>query len=336
MSDRPHLSGADKPGALGEFDLIHRFFAPLATAPGALGLLDDAALFDLPDGHSGVVTTDAMVAGVHFFQDDAAYGIGWKLLAVNLSDLAAMGAVPIGYTLDLALQPGWTAHWVEEFAAGLRECQGKYAISLLGGDTVSIPGPVTVAITAFGAVPRGTALLRSGARPGDSVWVSGTVGDAALAVRLRKGWTPSSAVDTTFLDRRLDLPEPRLALGQALRGLASAAADVSDGLVADLGHICAASQVSAELHLGDVPLSATVQAMVQAEPDLARLILAGGDDYELVFTAPAEAESAIREAARGARTSVARIGRIESGSGVRVLDPGGLEIVLDRLGFAHF
>lgn len=336
MSDRPHRSGADKPGGLGEFELIHRYFAPLATAPGALGLLDDAALFDVPDGHSCVVTTDAMVAGVHFFLNDAAYGIGWKLLAVNLSDLAAMGAVPIGYTLDLALQPGWTARWVEDFAAGLRDCQVKYGISLLGGDTVSIPGPLTVAITAFGAVPRGTALLRGGARPGDSVWVSGTVGDAALAVRLREGWVPGSAVDTTFLDRRLDLPEPRLALGQALRGLASAAADVSDGLVADLGHICAASRVAAEIHFGDVPLAAPVLAMVRAEPDLARLILAGGDDYELVFTAPAEAESAIREAASGARTSVTRIGRIESGSGVRVFDAGGREIVLDRLGFAHF
>lgn len=336
MSDRSSPSGADKPAKLGEFDLIQRYFASLATAPGALALLDDAALFDLPDGHSGVVTTDAMVEGVHFFPTDAAYGIGWKLLAVNLSDLAAKGAAPIGYTLDLALQPGWTSKWVEEFAAGLHDCQVKYAISLLGGDTVSTPGPLTAAITAFGAVPKGIALLRSGACAGDSVWVSGTVGDAALAVHLRKGWVPRSAVDRTFLDRKLDLPEPRLALGRALLGVASAAADVSDGLVADLGHICAVSHVAAEIHFGDVPLSAPAQAVVGAETDLARLILAGGDDYELVFTAPAAAEAAVREAARGAGTPVTRIGHIASGVGVRVFDSANQEIVLDRLGFAHF
>ena len=336
MSDRPSPSEQGKSAELGEFDLIHRYFAPLATAPGALGLLDDGAMFDVPDGHSGVVTTDAMVAGVHFFLDDAAYGIGWKLLAVNLSDLAAMGAVPIGYTLDLALQTGWTQQWVREFAAGLGGCQTRYGTSLLGGDTVLTSGPMTAAITAFGAVPKGTALHRGGARVGDSVWVSGTIGDAAMAVRLRKGWTPKSAVDTTFLDQRLDLPEPRLALGQALRGLASAAADVSDGLAADLGHICAASHVAAELLLGAVPLAISVQTMVRAEPDLAREIVAGGDDYELVFTAPADADSAVREVARLTGTAVTRIGRIVAGEGVRIVDPQGREIVLDRLGFAHF
>jgi thiamine-monophosphate kinase len=324
---------ADDPG---EFELIARYFAPLATSPGAFGLTDDAALFTVPPGEAGVVTTDAMVEGVHFFAGDAADGIGWKLLAVNLSDLAAMGATPLGYTLDLALPAGWAVGWLEGFVAGLRACQTRYGTSLLGGDTVRTSGPLTVAVTALGAVPQGGALRRAGATPGDAVWVSGTIGDGALAVKLRTGWTAPVTVDARFLAGRLDRPEPRLALGQALRGLASAAIDVSDGLAADLAHICAVSGVAAEVRLADVPLSPSARALLDADASLAATIVAGGDDYELLFTSPAAAERAIQAAAGAAATPVGRIGTIVAGQGVRVLDADGRALALDRLGFTHF
>lgn len=332
--------GAPASGRLGEFDLIGRYFAPLAVAPGALGLTDDGAVFDVPPGETCVVTTDAMVAGVHFFENDAARTLGWKLLAVNLSDLAAMGAAPLGYTLDFAMPLGWEPSvadsWLADFSRGLMECQTQFETSLLGGDTVSTPGPMTLAITAFGSVAKGQVLRRSGAKVGDMVWVSGTVGDAALAVKIRKGWTPPPGFSSAEADKRLDMPFPRLALGRALRGIASAAADVSDGLAADLGHICDASKVAAEIRFADVPVSAEMKALVSHDPGLMATVLAGGDDYELVFTAPAAAEAAVRAAAQAARTPVNNVGRIVAGTGVRIEAPDGAPIALERLGFAHF
>lgn len=325
---------------LGEFDLIHRFFVPLATAPGAFGLTDDAALFDVPVGDSAVVTTDAMVAGVHFFESDAASDIGWKLLAVNLSDLAAKGAAPLGYTLDLALPSGWSgpmvADWLGDFTAGLKECQTRFATSLLGGDTVSTSGPLTLAVTAFGSVGKDKVLRRSGAKVGDRVWVSGTLGDAAFAVKLRKGWTPPIAGPLDAMNRRLDRPMPRLALGQALRGVASAAMDISDGLAADLTHICEVSHVGAEVRGAEVPLSAEARSLVDADPGLIETVLTGGDDYELLFTAPPEADSAVRRASEAAHCPVTCVGRIVEGTAVRVLDAEGRPIALRRLGFTHF
>lgn len=328
----------------GEFDLIGRYFAPLATDPGAFGLTDDGAVFDVPPGETCVVTTDAMVAGIHFFESDGSRNLGWKLLAVNLSDLAAMGAVPLGYTLDFALPKGWaparTDAWLSDFSRGLMQCQAQFETSLLGGDTVSTTGPMVLAITAFGSVPKNKVLRRAGARPGDMVWVSGTVGDAALAVKIRQGWTPpngrSFALPFALADKRLDMPFPRLALGQALRGVASAAADISDGLAADLGHICTASGVGAEIRFADVPVSAELRSLVATDPALVSLVLAGGDDYELVFTAPAAAEAQVRAASEAARTPVHNVGRIVAGDGVRVEGPDGAPIKLDRLGFAHF
>ena len=325
---------------LGEFDLIGRYFAPLATAPGAFGLTDDGAVFDVPPGETCVVTTDAMVAGIHFFENDGSRNLGWKLLAVNLSDLAAMGAVPLGYTLDFALPKGWApAHtdaWLSDFSRGLMQCQAQFETSLLGGDTVSTTGPMTLAITAFGSVPKNKVLRRSGAKAGDMVWVSGAIGDAALAVKIRKGWMPPNGQTFAQADKRLDMPFPRLALGTALRGVATAAADVSDGLAADLAHICEASGVGAEIRFADVPVSAELRALVTVDPGLMSLVLAGGDDYELVFTAPTAAEAQVRAASEAARTPVYNVGRIVAGKGVRVEGPDGAPIVLERLGFAHF
>jgi thiamine-monophosphate kinase len=325
---------------LGEFDLIKAYFAPLATAPDAFALTDDAALFTVPAGEAAAVTTDAMVEGVHFFSDDAGESVGWKLLAVNLSDLAAMGASPLGYTLDLALPAGRPHAWVKAFADGLRACQEAFGTSLLGGDTVATTGPLTIAVTAFGSVPPSQALRRGGAQVGDAVWVSGTIGDAALAVRLRKGWVPPGPplgqADAAALSERLDRPAPRLPLGQRLRGLARAAIDVSDGLAADLAHICETSGVAAEIRLADIPLSPVARALLAADAGLASAIVAGGDDYELLFTAPDGAEAAVQAAARAANTPVARIGRIEVGAGVRIVDATGGTLVLDRLGFTHF
>jgi thiamine-monophosphate kinase len=328
------------PGELGEFDLIARYFAPLATAPGALGLKDDAALFDIPEGHTGIVTTDAMVAGVHFFESDDPSAVGWKLLAVNLSDLAAKGAEPLGYTLDFALPRDWPAEkkasWTAGFARGLSACQSQFQTSLLGGDTVSMPGPVTLAITAFGAVPKGKAIRRSGAQVGDNIWVSGTIGDAALAVKIRQGWTPPPGLSTAAANERLDRPTPRLALGRALRSLATAAADISDGLAADLGHICDTSRVGAEIRFADVPLGAAIRACLVSDGALIATALAGGDDYELVFTVPPELDEKVRAAAALAQCPINKVGRIVSGGVVRIAGPDGKPIALDRLGFTHF
>ena len=325
---------------LGEFDLIGRYFAPLATAPGAFRLTDDGAVFDVPAGESGVVTTDAMVAGVHFFESDSPQNLGWKLLAVNLSDLAAMGAAPLGYTLDFGLPKSWsresTVAWLGKFVQGLMDCQGQFETSLLGGDTVSTPGPMVLAITAFGSVPKDQVLRRSGARVGDLVWVSGTIGDAALAVKVRQGWTPPDGMALGNANMRLDRPDPRLALGKALRGIATAAADISDGLAADLGHICDASGVGAEIRFADVPLSAEMRFFLDADPGLMSTVLAGGDDYELLFTAPAAARAEVRAAAEAACTRVQSVGRIVPGGGVRIEGRNGDPITLERLGFAHF
>ena len=322
--------------AAGEFDIIARYFKPLATDRGALGLSDDGALFDLPAGHEAVVTTDAMVSGIHFFANDRPDTIGWKLLAVNLSDLAAMGATPLGYTLALGLPADWNSDWLGAFSLGLKTCQERYGTSLLGGDTVRSGGVFWAAITAFGAVPKGSALRRNGARTGDAIWVSGTVGDAALAVQLRNGWTPPAAVERAGLDHRLDLPEPRLALGQALRGIATAALDISDGLAADLGHICETSEVGAIVQLADVPLSPTGRGLLARDPDVAVTVLTGGDDYELLFTSPADADEQVYRAAEAAGTPVARIGRITPGFGVRIVDGQGHDLNLPHLGFTHF
>jgi len=326
---------ADKPASLGEFGRIARFFAPLAAgAPGALGLTDDAALIDCPPGERLVVTVDAMVEGVHFLSSDPPDLIARKLVRVNLSDLAAMAARPVGYFLTTALPKSHGDDWLAGFAAGLALDQAEFGITLLGGDSVSTPGPVTLTLTAFGRVAVGAEVRRGGARPGDLVFVSGTIGDGALGLDAARGQLDGVLVaeDVAFLADRYRLPRPRVSLGPLLSGLASAMMDVSDGLAGDLGHICTVSGVAGVIEAARVPLSSAAALL----PDRLATVLTGGDDYELLFTAAPDRQAEILEASEAAGVPVTVIGRIEAGQGVRVLDATGSEIPLDGVGWRHF
>lgn len=329
----PPAASPDSP-LPGEFALIARHFRRLA-GPGALDLADDAALLDPPPGRLLVLAADAMVAGVHFLADDPPESVGRKLLRVNLSDLAAMGAAPLGYLMTTALPRGLPADWLGRFVDGLAADQAEYGLSVLGGDTVSTPGPIALSLTILGHVAPGAALRRVGARPGDAIWVSGSIGDGALGLRVLQGRLPGDAEG--YLAGRYRLPRPRLALGAALAGLARAAMDVSDGLVQDLGHLCRAAGCGAVLRAADVPLSPAARALVAADPALLGLCLTGGDDYELLFAAPREAEGEVLERAAAAGVPAARIGEFAEGAvEVRVLDAAGAPMVLPRGGWSHF
>jgi thiamine-monophosphate kinase len=325
-------------GRPGEFEAIARFFAPLAgRAQGALGLKDDAALLVPTPGCETVATVDAMVEGVHFVADDPPGDIARKLLRVNLSDLAAKGATPRWCLLTLSLGARHDTAWLEGFAAGLAADLAAYGIDLMGGDTTSTPGPLTLTLTALGELPAGTAVLRSGAAAGQDIWVTGTLGDAALALALMQGRAGGAALsDYPFLHERYRLPRPRTALGLHLRGVAAAMMDVSDGLAADLGHICDTSSVGAEVRFADLPLSDEAARLLAACPALAPSVAAGGDDYELLFTADPVRAAEIRALAADAATPVHPVGRIMPGAGVRVLDAGGAEMALDGGGWRHF
>jgi thiamine-monophosphate kinase len=326
---------ADAPGALpGEFALIARHFRRLA-GPGALDLEDDAAVIDPPPGRQLVLAADAMVAGVHFLADDPPESIGRKLLRVNLSDLAAMGAAPLGYLMTTALPNDLPPDWLGRFVDGLAADQAEFGLSVLGGDTVSIPGPISLSLTILGTVTPGAALRRAGARPGDSLWVSGTIGDGTLGLRVLQGRLPADAAG--HLVRRYRLPEPRLALGAALTGLARVAMDVSDGLVQDLGHLCRGGGCGAVLRAADVPLSPAVRELVAVDPALAGVCLTGGDDYELLFAVPPGADPLVVERAASAGVPVTRIGEfVEGPAEVRVLDAAGVQMSLSRGGWSHF
>ncbi|MGE0253878.1 MAG: thiamine-phosphate kinase [Alphaproteobacteria bacterium] len=325
-----------------EFGLIARFFRPLAAGtPGALGLTDDAAVFGVGADEEVVITTDALVAGVHFLADDPADLVARKALRTNLSDLAAMGAVPLGYTLALVLPAPVDADWLAGLAAGLAADQAEFGIGLLGGDTTSTPGPLTLSITALGRVQRGRYLSRGGARPGDDVWVSGPIGDAWLGLQILQG--RMDAVDEaarTELVGRYRLPVPRLALGRRLVGVATAALDVSDGLVADLGHLCDVSRLDATIALDRVPQSAAARRQVRNDQRLALSLLAGGDDYELVFTAPPEAAQAVTAIAGELGLAASRIGQTagvaDGQPRVRVIDAAGRPLEAGDGGWQHF
>jgi thiamine-monophosphate kinase len=316
----------------GEFEFITRRLRPLATARGALDLADDAALLDPSPGRQLVLAKDAMVAGVHFLEDDPPAQIARKLVRVNLSDLAAMGAAPLGYLLALARPKEIADHWLGEFCAGLAADNTEFRIALLGGDTVSTPGPLTLSLTAIGEVPKGAALLRRGARAGDDVWVSGTLGDAALGLKVLQGEIDAEDDARAYLVERYRLPRPRLALGEALRGIATAAIDISDGLVADLGHILEVSGIGAELHADALPLSTAARDLPAAR-DAA---LAGGDDYELLFTAPPERRAEVEALSRRLDLPISRIGAIDAGPGLRILDAAGRIVEPRSKGWAHF
>lgn len=317
-----------------EFALIARHFRPLA-GEGALDLADDAAVLDIPAGRRLVIAADAMVEGVHYLPDDPPETIGRKLLRVNLSDLAAMGAAPLGYLMTTALPRGVADGWIAGFVRGLAEDQREFGLALLGGDTTATPGPACLSLTILGTVAPGAVLRRAGARPGDDVWVSGTIGDGALGLRVLRGDLPADAEG--HLARRYRLPQPRLALGQAIAGVARAGMDVSDGLVQDLGHLCRAAGCGAELPAEAVPLSPAARALVAADPALLPALLTGGDDYELLFAAAPEAAGAVQAAAARAGTPVARIGRMVAGPpAVVVRDAAGAALDIARGGWSHF
>lgn len=316
-----------------EFALIARHFRPLA-GDGALDLSDDAALLTPPEGQQLVLAADALVEGVHFLPDDPPGMIARKLLRVNLSDLAAMGAAPLGYLMTTAFTRGTPDAWIADFVAGLAEDQQRFGLAVLGGDTVATPGPACFSMTIIGTVPPGQALHRRGARIGDEIWVSGSIGDAALGLRVLQGKLTGDAEG--HLVRRYRLPEPRLALGQALRGVARAAMDVSDGLVQDLGHLCRAARCGAEITAAGLPLSAAANAALARDAALGPLLLTGGDDYELLFAAAPEDAAAVQAASATAGVPVARLGRFVAGDGVVVRDASGATITLAHGGWSHF
>jgi thiamine-monophosphate kinase len=321
--------------------LIARYFRPLAKHPGAFGLGDDAAVVTPQPGCDLVMTTDGVIAGVHFFPDDPPETIGRKALRMNLSDLAAKGATPIGFLLSVALPPAVEEAWIAAFAAGIGEDADRYGCALLGGDTDRTPGPASVSIAAIGEVPHGTMVRRSTAKVGDSVVVTGTIGDAALGVGLRRDQQNLGerlhlpAAMAAHLRRRYLLPEPRTALAGAVLHHASAAMDISDGLAGDLAKLCRASDVAAEIDVASVPLSDAARAAVAADPKLIETVLTGGDDYEIVLTLGPEKLASLRTAAQIAGVAVTEIGRVAAGEGAR-FNHEGKTLAFARPSFSHF
>lgn len=320
----------------GEFEIIARFFAPLA-GEGAFALKDDAALFRPKLGHYLVLTTDAIVEGIHFLKDDPPQTLARKALRVNLSDLAGKGAEATGYLLTLAL-PSWVNDdWLAAFAQGLAEDQKTFGISLLGGDTDKSSGPLVVSVTALGQIAEGKMIRRSGAGVGDLVFVSGTIGDGGAGLAVLKGeGAKLTAPQRQSLIARYRTPEPRLRLGQKLVGIASAALDVSDGLIADLGHIAETSKVRIAVEAPRVPLSDACRALWGSSNEAIARAATAGDDYEVAFTAPAGKRNEVQTAAKAAGVPVAEIGRVETGEGVILLDAKGAAIPLAHAGFTHF
>ena len=325
-----------KPKGLGEFGRIRRFFAPLA-GPGSLGLTDDAALIDCPPGHRLVVTVDQLVEGIHFLPGDPPEFVARKLLRRNLSDLAAMGATPRAYLVTSALPKSRDDEWVRRFAEGLGEDQRRFGVTLLGGDSTSTPGPVSLTLTAIGEVVEGSEIRRAGAVPGNRVWVSGTIGDALLGLKvLRGGYRELAPEHRAALAARFQLPDPRTELGPRLAGIAHAMIDVSDGLLADLGHICETSGVAATVELPKLPLSLAAKAAVEVEPALHPLLATGGDDYELLFAAPPEAAAEIAALSHSLGLPITEIGAIAAGEGVHLLDALGKPLATKTTGWRHF
>ncbi len=311
-----------------EFSLIGKYFRPLA-GPGSLDLRDDAALLTPPPGRDLVLTVDAMVAGVHFLPDDPPDLVGRKLLRVNLSDLAAKGATPLGYLMTVSTPRGTPESWFAGFSAGLAHDQAQYGVTLLGGDTTSTPGPISLSLTIIGHTAPGMAVHRFGASAGDGIWVTGTIGDGALGLLAATGRLDDP---DGYLAGRYRLPRPRVGLG--IGGVASAAMDVSDGLVQDLGHICRASGLGATIQAADVPLSPQARAAGAAWLETC---LTGGDDYEVLMAVPPAKETALRDAAAALGVPATKIGVFHPGaSHVTVLGADGEPLTLAKGGWSHF
>jgi thiamine-monophosphate kinase len=336
----PSEQDKSKDGLSGEERLIARYFRPLAIAPNALDLGDDAAVLMPPAGCDLILTTDGVIAGVHFLPGDPPQSIARKALRMNLSDLAAKGAAPIGFLLSIALPTNTEEPWIAAFAEGLGQDISQYDCPLLGGDTDHTPGPLSVSITAVGTVPHGAMVRRATAKPGDIIAVSGTIGDAALGVLLHrdadfaKQWRLSSAAQDHLRQRYL-LPQPRNALADALRQHASAAMDVSDGLAGDLAKLCRASGLAAEVDIAGMPLSDAARAALSADGNLIERILTGGDDYEILLTLPAAEFDAFWAAAKSAGVPVTGIGQVRSGQGVRFMREGKV-FSFAQASYSHF
>ena len=314
--------------------LIARYFKPLAKHPGAFGFADDAAAITPPAGYDLVLKTDGLIAGVHFFPDDPAEGVGRRALRVNLSDLAAKGAAPLGFLLAIALPTDFSEDWLAGFTRGLGSDADAYGCPLLGGDTDSTPGPTSISVAAFGTVPTGTMVKRSGAKVGDHVFVSGTIGDAALGLRTRKG---ELADASGHLVSRYRVPQPRVALAEVLRVHANAAMDISDGLVGDLTKLCAASNVSAEIEVGRVPLSDAASSALGSDCELIKPILTGGEDYEILCAIAPDRIAAFQSAAAQANVPVTEIGHVVAGTAPpRFLNPEGQPLTFLHTSYSHF
>jgi thiamine-monophosphate kinase len=326
----------------GEDRLIAKYFRPIATHPGAFGLTDDAAAIAPPPGCDLMLTTDGVIGGVHFFPDDPADAVARKALRINLSDLAAKGAAPLGFLMSIGLPAGLPPDWLKSFAHGLREDAAHYRCPLLGGDTDRSPGAITVYIAALGTVPHGTMVRRAGAREGDLVVVSGTIGDAALGLVLRQDptaamrWKLDDAMRDHLLGRYL-LPQPRNAIAEALRRHASAALDVSDGLAGDLGKLCRVSGVGAAVAVERVPLSAAACQALAADPHAIETILTGGDDFEVVATVPGDHVDDLRAEAAQAGVAVSEIGVVVAGArGAGFVAADGGALAFKRASYSHF
>ena len=317
----------------GEFEFIAKYLRPLSTGfSGALNLTDDAALLEPTEGMQQVLAKDALVEGVHFFAHDPAEQVAQKLLRVNVSDMAAMGATPKGYLLALMRPQNLSQEWLARFSRGLAEDQATFGLVLMGGDTVVTTGPLSFSVTMLGEVPRGQALRRDGARPGDDIYVSGMLGDAALGLAVLQGRLSAPMTASNYLIERYRLPRPRVGLGEALRGVAHAAIDISDGLVADLKHVLTASGVGAEIGTHRIPLSkaaANQRGALEAA-------LTGGDDYELLFTAHPEQRPAIQAISQQQNVALTSIGRIEHAGGLNITDEHGHPVTVEGGGWQHF
>lgn len=328
-----------KPSA--EDALIAKYFRPLAKDPGAFGLLDDAARLQPPAGHDLVVTADMAVAGVHFFADDPADTIAKKALRVNLSDLAAKGAEPLGALLSVSLPENTGEDWLAKFAKGLGEDCDAYRCPLLGGDTTRTPALLTISITAIGVVPSGRMVRRAGAQPGDLLVVTGTIGDAALGLKLRRdpvnaAFAPLSPAQRGHLLDRYLLPQPRNSLAVAVREHAHAALDVSDGLAGDVAKLASVSGVRVVIEAKRLPLSEAARAVLEKAPELLETVLTGGDDYEIAAAIPEVSLKPLQAVASKAGMELTLVGRFDSGNGIDVLNTDGKLLVLQKLSFSHF
>ena len=349
MTGQETQDGTTADGAAGvsaEDRLIEKYFRPIATHPGAFDLSDDAAAITPPPGCDLVLKTDGVIGGVHFFPEDPPDAVARKALRINLSDLAAKGAAPLGFLLAIGLPAGLPPDWLAAFAHGLRHDAEHYGCPLLGGDTDRSPGAITVYISALGTVPHGTMVRRKGAQPGDVVVVTGTIGDAALGLVLRQEvrgeppdpserWRLDAGMRAHLLDRYL-LPQPRTAVSTVLRSYASAAMDVSDGLAGDLAKLCRVSGIAAEVAVADVPLSPAAGMVIAAEPAAIETVLTGGDDFEIVATVAPDRFEEFRRDAAAAGVAITRIGTVEPGQGVKFRTASGSVLAFRRPSYSHF